>query len=158
MKDQNNQFHHSYLKDLYYTAFAHSDDSDKQVGAIITTTDGQVIRVANELPLGITQTANRVTKPLKYHYIDHAERTAIAEAARLGIKTQDATMYVTWFPCVECAKAIINSGIKRLFCQPQDVNFFEETRYHFDVALELLKESMVEIISWKEEELYNENK
>ncbi len=47
-------------------------------------------------------------------YAVHAEQNAIAQAAKLGISVENATIYVTHQPCVICAKIIINSGIKRI--------------------------------------------
>ena len=45
----------------------------------------------------------------------HAEQNAIAFAAKNGIATQGATVYVTWSPCVHCAKVIVSAGIKKVF-------------------------------------------
>ena len=44
----------------------------------------------------------------------HAEANAIAFAARAGISIEGATMYCSMSPCINCAKLIINSGIKEL--------------------------------------------
>ncbi|MEM4264064.1 MAG: cytidine/deoxycytidylate deaminase family protein [Candidatus Woesearchaeota archaeon] len=44
----------------------------------------------------------------------HAEANAIAQAAKFGISIDGATLYSTMFPCLDCAKLIINSGIKRI--------------------------------------------
>lgn len=51
----------------------------------------------------------------------HAEQNAIAQAAKLGIALDGATMYCRMTPCATCAKIIINVGIKRVIC---------ERRYH----------------------------
>lgn len=45
----------------------------------------------------------------------HAERNVLAQASRLGIRTEGATMYVTHFPCLDCTKQIIKSGIVRIY-------------------------------------------
>ena len=45
----------------------------------------------------------------------HAEQNAISFAAKNGISTQGATIYVTWSPCVHCAKVIVSAGIKKVF-------------------------------------------
>ena len=49
-----------------------------------------------------------------HEYVIHAEANAILFAAKNGIPTQDCTLYVTTAPCSECAKMIIQSGIKRV--------------------------------------------
>lgn len=61
----------------------------------------------------------------------HAEQNAIAQAAKLGISVEGATLYCTHQPCVICCKMIINSGIKRVvYDQPYPDEFsmqlFEE--------------------------------
>ena len=45
----------------------------------------------------------------------HAEQNAISFAAKNGISTQGGTIYVTWSPCVHCAKVIVSAGIKKVF-------------------------------------------
>ena len=62
----------------------------------------------------------------------HAEQNAIAQAAKLGISVEGATLYCTHQPCVICCKMIINSGIKRVvYDQPYPDEFsmqlFEES-------------------------------
>lgn len=64
----------------------------------------------------------------------HAEQNAIIQSAYHGISTKDATMYITVSPCVQCAKTIINSGIKRIVCAG---------RHHEHEALGLLKKTRV---------------
>ena len=56
----------------------------------------------------------RVTNLVEFGRSVHAEMAAISNAARFGIRIQDATMYVTTFPCHECARHIIASGISRV--------------------------------------------
>lgn len=57
---------------------------------------------------------SRVSRITEYGRMVHAEMSAITEAARLGRSLKDAIMYVTTFPCHNCAKHIIASGIKRI--------------------------------------------
>src|SRR3989338_5863030 len=47
----------------------------------------------------------------------HAEINAITQAAKEGIAVDDCTMYTLLEPCLHCAKAIINSGIKKIICE-----------------------------------------
>jgi len=53
-------------------------------------------------------------RPAKYRWTEHAERNAIFSAARMGVSIVGATMYLPWFPCAECARAIVQSGIGAL--------------------------------------------
>ena len=58
----------------------------------------------------ICEDENNLTKP----YVLHAEANAITKVARSNNSSEGATMYVTSAPCIECAKLIIQSGIKRV--------------------------------------------
>jgi len=58
---------------------------------------------------------------IEYGRTLHAEMDAITSAARKGVSTQGATLYCTTYPCHECARLIIGSGIKRvIFIEPYD--------------------------------------
>lgn len=69
---------------------------------------------SNTFPPLIKSTPERLERPLKMDYIEHAERGAIYNAAAKGIKTNGSTMFCCWFACVECSRAIICSGIKEV--------------------------------------------
>jgi dCMP deaminase len=58
----------------------------------------------------ICEDENGLTKP----YVLHAEANAITKIARSGNSSEGATMYVTASPCIECAKLIIQAGIRRV--------------------------------------------
>lgn len=110
--------------DAYFMAIAEtvsqgSKDPSRKIGAIIVS-DGRVISTGfNRFPRGVDDTvAARLERPLKYKFTVHAERVAILNAAALGIATFGSQMYVTgWLPCEECAKAIIDAGIKEVITQ-----------------------------------------
>lgn len=58
-------------------------------------------------------------KPIGYHtkpHVLHAESNAIAKIARSTQSSEGATLYCTWTPCLQCAKLIIQAGIKRVVC------------------------------------------
>ena len=64
---------------------------------------------------------NRIERPEKYYWIEHAERNAIYNAASKGISIESLTMYnTTPIPCTGCMRGIINSGIKTIFVSDQD--------------------------------------
>jgi dCMP deaminase len=66
----------------------------------------------------------------------HAEINAITQAAKLGVALDGATLYSLLEPCLHCAKAIVNSGIKRVVC---------EKRYHDAIeAQEIFQKAGVE--------------
>lgn len=68
----------------------------------------------------------------------HAELNAITQAAKFGISIEGATLYCKMEPCLTCAMAIINSGIKRVVCETQ-YHIAQETR-------ELLKQASIELV------------
>lgn len=95
-----------------------SDDADRNVGCVIVGPDHSVRAIGyNGLPLGVDRSIpSRVQRKdgEKYKWIEHAERNAIYLAAKNGIRLEGSTIYMTWFPCEDCARAIIQSGITHL--------------------------------------------
>ena len=108
----------------------------RQVGALIVKNKMIISDGYNGTPSGfenICEDENGVTKP----YVLHAEANAITKIARSGNSSEGATMYVTASPCIECAKLIIQSGIRRVV--------YGE-KYRLEDGLELLKRANVETI------------
>jgi dCMP deaminase len=60
----------------------------------------------------------RQERPEKYFWFEHAERNAIYNAARIGIPIKNSSIYLTsGLPCVDCARGIVNSGIRTVHCK-----------------------------------------
>ena len=95
-----------------------SKDPNTQVGACIVSEDHKILSMGyNGLPIGCSDDEfpwSREGDPLenKYFYTTHSELNAILNYR--GGSLEGSTIYVTLFPCNECAKAIIQSGIKRV--------------------------------------------
>ncbi|SMC91118.1 deoxycytidylate deaminase [Primorskyibacter flagellatus] len=92
-----------------------SEDRDRHVGAVIVG-QGHEVRASgyNGLPRGVSAAEDaRFDRASgeKFHWVEHAERNAIYNAARSGAALEGCTIYVTRFPCADCARAIIQSGI-----------------------------------------------
>lgn len=93
-----------------------SKDPNTQVGACIVSNDNKILSIGyNGLPRGCSDDEFpwcREGEPLdnKYFYTTHSELNAILNYR--GGSLEDAKMYVTLFPCNECAKAIIQAGIR----------------------------------------------
>lgn len=123
-----------------------SKDRSTKVGAVIVDDDKRVVGMGyNGFPAGFDdEIDSRHERPVKYAYTEHAERNAIFTAARNGSHIKGCTMYLKWFPCVDCARAIIQSGIKRVVCTKPD---FDDVRWghSFKVSHELLVECGVEL-------------
>ena len=112
-----------------------------KVGSILVTPDVAFIDRC-ELPEGVSRLDSRYEKPDRFIWLDHAERRVIYSAARLGVATEGATIYTTWFPCVECAKAISQAGISKVVGMEPE---WENKRWNFWEAKQILQESGVEI-------------
>ncbi|MBR2301681.1 MAG: dCMP deaminase family protein [Bacteroidaceae bacterium] len=114
----------------------------RKVGALIVKDKMIISDGYNGTPSGfenICENEQGLTKP----YVLHAEANAITKIARSGNNSEGATLYVTTSPCIECAKLIIQAGIKR-------VVYSEE--YHVADGVELLNRAGVETLYLKEEE------
>jgi dCMP deaminase len=113
----------------------------RQVGALIVKDKMIISDGYNGTPSGFEnecEDGNFKTKP----YVLHAEANAITKVAHSNNSSDGATLYVTSSPCIECAKLIIQAGIKR-------VVFSEE--YHSDDGVKLMKRANIEVAHIKEE-------
>ena len=132
-----------------------SKDKRTHIGAVIVGKDNEIVSTGyNSFPRGINDNIEeRQERPEKYYWIEHAERNAIYNAARIGVSLRESTMYLTCgIPCSDCAKGIISSGIKRIHCKIKDTTrnreYWDE---HAKRSLQMFKESGVEVI------FYNDN-
>jgi len=108
----------------------------RQVGALIVKEKMIISDGYNGTPSGFENACedeNNVTKP----YVLHAEANAITKVAKSNNSSDGATLYVTTSPCVECAKLIIQSGIRRVvYC----------CSYRKTDGLDLLKRAGIELV------------
>ena len=116
--------------DEYFMGLAHlsalrSKDPNTQVGACIVDNDKKVVSIGyNGMPRGCNDSdmpwsREGSFKETKYAYVVHAELNAILNSPR---SLKDTTLYVSLFPCNECAKAIIQSGIKEIYYESDKYN------------------------------------
>ena len=103
-----------YFMSVALLASMRSKDPNTQVGACIVGDDKRIISTGyNGFPRGCSDDEfpwNREGEETKYPYVVHAELNAILNAG--GRSLAGSTLYVALFPCNECAKAIIQAGIK----------------------------------------------
>jgi dCMP deaminase len=102
-----------------------SEDNSRKVGAIIVGSAHEILSTGyNGLPRGVVYNCERENKSEgeKYHWFEHAERNAIFNAARAGTRVEGATIYSSVFPCADCARAIIQSGITVVKSVPHPLN------------------------------------
>ena len=107
----------------------------RQVGAIIVKDKMIISDGYNGTPSGFENNCedeNNKTKP----YVLHAEANAITKVAKSNNSSENATLYITTSPCVECAKLIIQAGICRVV--------FSDL-YHNTDGVDLLSRAKVEV-------------
>ncbi|MCQ2154805.1 MAG: dCMP deaminase family protein [Bacteroidales bacterium] len=129
-----NKFDRSYLEMARIWA-SNSYCRRRQVGALLVKDKMIISDGYNGTPSGfenVCEDENDKTKP----YVLHAEANAITKVAKSGNSSAGATLYVTAAPCIECAKLIIQSGIKR-------VVYTDE--YRLDDGINLLRRAGIEV-------------
>ena len=100
---------------VYMTAMKSKDESTKNAAIIIGPNNEIRSTGYNSFPRGINDDIiERQQRPLKYKFIEHGERNAIYNAVRIGVSTEFCTMYTLGTPCTDCARGIIQSGIKKV--------------------------------------------
>ena len=107
----------------------------RQVGALVVKNKMIISDGYNGTPSGfenICEDEAGVTKP----YVLHAEANAITKLARSGNNSEGSTLYVTASPCIECAKLIIQAGIRRVV--------YGE-KYRLTDGIELLERAGIEV-------------
>lgn len=101
-----------------------SKDPSTSVGCVLLDSDTLSCKSFgyNGFPRGVDDTVEkRWERPEKYSFVSHAEANAVAQAALSGTSTKNATCVVTHFPCSDCSKILIQSGIKRVVTkEPSD--------------------------------------
>jgi len=131
-----------------------SKDQRTKIGAVIVGEDHEIVSTGyNSFPRGINDNLDyRQVRPEKYYWFEHAERNAIYNAARIGVSLRDTTMYLTCgIPCADCARGIISSGVKMIYCKTEDTT---RNREHWDEhakrSLQMFKESGVEVVFYED--------
>ncbi len=91
-----------------------SKDTSTKVGAIVVGPDREIRSTGyNGVVRGVDDDIpERLERPTKYDFFEHAERNAVYNACLIGASLKGCIIYVTAMPCPDCARAIIQSGIK----------------------------------------------
>ena len=108
----------------------------RKVGALVVKDQMIISDGYNGTPTGfenICEEDNNTSKP----YVLHAEANAITKLARSNNSSEGATMYCTASPCIECAKLIIQAGIRRVVYSEQ---------YRLTDGVDLLRRAGVEVL------------
>ena len=124
-----------------------SKDTNTKVGAVIIDKDKIVLSMGyNGFPRGCDDSIeSRFEKPTKYLFTEHAERNCIYHAARHGVSLRNCTLYVTLFPCADCTRAVIQSGITKVVGPTPDVDHHKWGE-SFKASLVMMEEAGVEVV------------
>lgn len=91
-----------------------SKDPSTQVGTVLVMNNQLVSSGYNGMPAGAPETPEVWERPLKYDLVLHSEINAVGQAAQKGAVCWGATAYVTHFPCLGCAKALVAAGVQEV--------------------------------------------
>lgn len=127
-----------------------SQDPSTQNGAILLHSGlGDVLGLGlNDFPHGVSYTNDRWERPKKYHFIEHAERNALYDAAKKNnIYPGSMTLVCPWAACSDCARAMIQMGVIRLITHKQ-VHELPSMRWmeSIELANDMFREAGVEVV------------
>jgi len=145
-----------YFFEFVKVSASKSKDPSIKVGAVICTEDNEIIATGfNGMPRFINENiVSRWKRPIKYFWLEHAERNAIYNAAKKGISLNGTKIFVQFLPCAECSRGIIQSGIKEIYIDKRSHGSFEKSKdverdkmwkENFEIAKEMLEEAGIEI-------------
>ena len=128
-----------------------SKDPSRKIGAVIVRPDRTIVSVGyNGFPRGVDDSPERYEdRSVKYSFVCHAEMNAITSSREA---LHDCTLYVSpLYPCKDCAKMIIQCGIRRVVTRMVAEKHDE---FQFDAAQTMFKEAAVMV--WTEQENVND--
>jgi len=132
--------------ELAHTVANWSKDRSTKVGAVIVDEREVLVSLGwNGFPRGIDDNVEeRHERPIKYKWTEHAERNSLYNAAANGSSTLNCRIYTTLFPCSDCCRGIIQSGIKKVISPKPD---FDDERWgeDFKIALSMLREADIDV-------------
>lgn len=134
-----------------------SIDNSSKCGCLAVHEDGALLSGGYNNPIRNSDDSDIPIdkRPEKYLYMEHSERNSIYNAARHGIKLNGCIFYVTGFPCIDCLRAMIQSGASKIIYGPNqtimstDINVYEKLLRNQKVIIERFK---------YDEALFNEQK
>ena len=138
-----------YYLNICKVVAARSKDPNTQVGCIIAGQAHEIRSTGyNSFPRGIRDDIpERLVRPTKYLWMEHAERNAIYNAARCGTPLEGCTIYIELMPCMDCARAIVQAGIKAVVVSGERMRQYSSEYYdeHFRLVEELFQEAGIAV-------------
>jgi dCMP deaminase len=130
-----------------------SMDKSSKCGCLAVHDDGALLSGGYNNPVRGSDDENIPIdkRPEKYYFMEHSERNAVYNASRHGIQLKNCTFYVTGFPCIDCLRAMIQAGAKKIIYGPNQTRMSTP----LDIYAELLKDQDIIIERFKYDyELY----
>lgn len=142
---------HRRFMDLAFLVASWSKDPSTKTGAVVVGPDREIRATGyNGLVRGVDDNIpERMERPTKYDFFEHAERNAVYNACLTGTPLKGCVLYATHAPCTDCARAIIQAGIKMVVTNKMiiDENTPQGTwRDKLDYSAQMFKEAGVEYI------------
>lgn len=132
-----------------YEEATKSPDPSTQNGALLVHNGFVLEADHNRFPRGVKYEDARWERPAKYKFIEHAERNVIYSAAKNPTihSTMDLTMVCPWAACTDCARAIIQAGIRTLITH-KEAHDRSPDRWleEIEVAFTMLEEAGVDVV------------
>lgn len=137
----------TYFMEMANLVSTKSKDRSTQVGCVIVGPNHEVRTTGyNGFCRGINDDVDdRHERPEKYLWSEHAERNAIYNAARNGIRIEDCTAYTTVFPCADCARGLIQSGVVRVVTRPINNQKTSIPLHNYVSAMKMLDEAEIDV-------------
>jgi len=144
-----------YFKLAKHMADSFSKDPSSKVGCLLLAPDSlQILSMGyNGFPRGVDETLmERWERPVKYEFVEHSERNCLYNACRSGVCTNNSIAVITLYPCCDCCRALIQSGIKTIVTKTPDYN---DPRWgkSFKTSDIMFKEVDVQIMLLNDEDL-----
>lgn len=139
-----------YLCDVWNLASQHSQDTNTQVAsALVSWAGGIVLAGWNEVPSQLVKVGYPKNTETKNYCTEHAERRVLFKANENRLTTDRLQMYGTWIACAECARAIIQFGIRRVVTFRRLV---ERTPLRWSDSvregLTMMRDSGIQLVGW----------
>lgn len=142
----------TYFMTMAYLVASKSKDRRTHIGAVVVGSKNEVRSVGyngfvRDLSDEVTE---RYVSPEKYFWFEHAERNTIYNATLIGVSLNGCKMYTNGIPCMDCARAVVQSGIIEVIVD-EEWNKFNSKKWdeHAKRSLRMFEEVGVKIRYWK---------
>ncbi len=133
---------------MVYLVASQSKDQSTHAGAVIVGPDNEIRSTGyNGFVRGLNDyKSERQIRPEKYLWFEHAERNAIYNATLMGVSLKGCKIYLSGLPCMDCARAIVQSGIKEVIADVDGIwPYSPETEEISKKSLEMFGEVGVRV-------------